>query len=53
VRCDTERVDVMKVCIMGSNGTPYGHGAYIFDVFFEDSYPSAPPKVNLSTTGSG
>jgi ubiquitin-protein ligase len=43
----------MKVCIMGSNGTPYGHGAYIFDVFFEDSYPDTPPKVNLSTTGSG
>lgn len=41
----------MKVCIMGSNGTPYAHGAYIFDVFFNDSYPQGPPKVNLSTTG--
>lgn len=38
-RSDTDRVDVMKVCIMGSNGTPYAHGAYIFDVYFNDSYP--------------
>jgi ubiquitin-protein ligase len=53
VRCDRERVDYMQALIMGSNGTPYGHGAYLFDIYFEDTYPSGPPKVNLTTTGNG
>ena len=53
VRCDSERVDVMKAMIMGSAGTPYAHGAYVYDIYFDDTYPNAPPKVNLSTTGGG
>lgn len=53
VRCDKERVDFMQALIMGSNGTPYGHGAYLFDIYFEDSYPTVSPKVNLTTTGHG
>jgi ubiquitin-protein ligase len=52
-RCDTKRVDVMKCLIMGSAGTPYAHGAFLYDVFFEDNYPNSSPKVNLSTTGPG
>lgn len=36
VRCDTERGDVMKCMIMGVSGTPYAHGAFVYDVFFED-----------------
>jgi ubiquitin-protein ligase len=36
VRCDSERGDVMKCMIMGVSGTPYAHGAFIYDVFFED-----------------
>ena len=53
VRVDETRVDVMKAVIMGAAGTPYGHGAYEYDIYFDDSYPNAPPKVNLTTTGSG
>lgn len=53
VRCDQSRVDVMKALIMGSAGTPYGHGAYEYDIFFDDNYPSGPPKCNLETTGAG
>ncbi len=53
VRCDKERVDFMQALIMGSNGTPYGHGAYLFDIYFDDTYPNNPPKVNLTTTGNG
>jgi ubiquitin-protein ligase len=53
VRCDKDRVDFMQVLIMGSNGTPYGHGAFLFDVYFDDTYPLTPPKVNLTTTGYG
>ena len=43
----------MQALIMGPNGTPYGHGAYLFDIYFEDTYPNSPPKVNLTTTGNG
>lgn len=41
----------MKCLIMGSSGTPYAHGAFLYDVFFEDNYPNSSPKVNLQTTG--
>ena len=53
VRCDQSRVDVMKALIMGASGTPYGHGAYEYDIYFDDNYPAGPPKVNLETTGAG
>jgi hypothetical protein len=43
----------MQALIMGSNGTPYSHGAYLFDIHFEDNYPNGPPKATLTTTGSG
>lgn len=43
----------MKALIFGSAGTPYGHGAFVYDVYFDDTYPDNPPKVNLSTTGAG
>lgn len=39
-----ERVDMMKVMIMGASGTPYAHGAFIFDLFFDNAYPSGPPS---------
>lgn len=53
MRCDTNRVDVMKAMIMGAKDTPYSNGAFVFDIYFDDGYPSGPPKVNLSTTGNG
>lgn len=53
VRCDKDRVDFMQALIMGANGTPYGHGAFLFDIYFDDTYPNSPPKVNLTTTGHG
>lgn len=42
----------MQALIMGSNGTPYGHGAFLFDIYFDENYPNGPPKVNLTTTGN-
>lgn len=53
VKCDSKRVDVIKCIIMGSTGTPYANGAFLYDVFFEDTYPNSSPKVNLQTTGNG
>ena len=52
-RVDKSRVDYMKCCIMGAAGTPYAHGAFIYDVFFDNNYPDQPPKVQLITTGGG
>mmetsp|Transcript_28550 Transcript_28550/g.25457 ORF Transcript_28550/g.25457 Transcript_28550/m.25457 type:complete len:194 (+) Transcript_28550:1408-1989(+) len=51
VRVDESRVDVMKALIMGASGTPYAHGAYEFDIYFDDKYPQGPPKMTLMTTG--
>jgi ubiquitin-protein ligase len=53
VRCDKDKIDVLKALIFGASDTPYGGGAYEFDIYFEDSYPATPPKVNLMTTGGG
>ncbi|CAD5121553.1 DgyrCDS10052 [Dimorphilus gyrociliatus] len=52
VRCDEERLDVMKVLITGPDGTPYANGCFEFDVYFPLDYPTAPPHVHLCTTGN-
>lgn len=52
VRYDDSRMDCMKAMIMGADDTPYAHGAFLFDIYFDDAYPTVPPKVNLMTTGN-
>jgi len=37
---------------MGSEDTPYAHGAFIYDIYFSEEYPIKPPKINLMTTGN-
>ncbi|XP_015038690.2 baculoviral IAP repeat-containing protein 6 isoform X3 [Drosophila pseudoobscura] len=51
VRCDTDRLDVMKVLITGPSDTPYANGCFEFDVFFPPDYPNLPMLINLETTG--
>ena len=51
VRCDTDRMDIMKVLITGPAETPYANGCFEFDVFFPPDYPSSPMLINLQTTG--
>lgn len=51
VRCDEERLDVMKVLITGPTDTPYSNGCFEFDVFFPADYPHSPPLINMQTTG--
>ena len=53
VRVDKQRVDMMKAIIVGSSNTPYAHGCFEFDIFFDNKYPSESPKMNLITTGNG
>jgi ubiquitin-protein ligase len=50
-RVEKTRVDLMKVMIIGAQGTPYANGCFIFDLFFPQDYPNAPPKCQLVTTG--
>jgi baculoviral IAP repeat-containing protein 6 len=52
VRCDEERLDVMKVLITGPQDTPYANGCFEFDVFFPSDYPDSPPMINMQTTGN-
>lgn len=51
VRYDESRMDVMKSLIFGAEDTPYAHGAFVYDMFYPDTYPNEPPKVLLATTG--
>lgn len=53
VRCDKDRIDVIRALIMGSKDTPYSNGAFLFDIFCEDTYPNNPPKMVITTTGGG
>ncbi|EDO28085.1 predicted protein, partial [Nematostella vectensis] len=51
VRCDEDRLDVMKVLITGPAETPYANGCFEFDVYFPQNYPEAPMQINFETTG--
>jgi len=51
IRTDENRLDVLKVMIIGSEGTPYWNGCFVFDVFVPVTYPNTPPMVQLTTTG--
>ena len=43
--------DYMKVLIFGRESTPYSNGAFLFDVFLDNQYPTTPLNVTLMTTG--
>ncbi|XP_047144989.1 baculoviral IAP repeat-containing protein 6 isoform X2 [Hydra vulgaris] len=51
LRCDSERLDVIKVLITGPEDTPYENGCFEFDVYFPAEYPTSPMSINLKTTG--
>ncbi|KAG6751079.1 hypothetical protein POTOM_045596 [Populus tomentosa] len=39
------RIDLMRVCIAGLEGTPYCYGLFFFDMFFPPEYPAKPPEI--------
>lgn len=51
VRCDADRLDIMKVLITGPVETPYANGCFEFDVYFPPDYPNSPMLINMETTG--
>ncbi|KAK4508546.1 hypothetical protein PRZ48_002285 [Zasmidium cellare] len=53
IRYAESRPDCMKILIVGPQDTPYADGLFEFDLLCPDSYPAAPPKMQLKTTGRG
>jgi hypothetical protein len=53
VRYAESRPDIMKVVIIGPQGTPYENGIFEFDIFCDASFPNTPPQVLFKTTGGG
>ncbi|OCL11444.1 hypothetical protein AOQ84DRAFT_353041 [Glonium stellatum] len=53
VRYGTSRLDVMKILIVGPEGSPYEGGLFEFDLLCPHNYPLSPPLMNFRTTGRG
>ncbi len=45
-------MDVMKVLIVGSEGSPYAGGLFTFDIFLPANYPISPPKMYFVLDGN-
>jgi ubiquitin-protein ligase len=43
VRVYEERMDLLRACIVGAEGTPYHDSLFFFDIFFPPDYPHEPP----------
>lgn len=53
VRHGASRLDMMKIIIVGPNGSPYQGGMFEFDLWCPFTYPDTPPKMQFKTTGGG
>eukprot|EP00475_Leptophrys_vorax_P042607 TRINITY_DN802_c0_g1_i1.p1 TRINITY_DN802_c0_g1~~TRINITY_DN802_c0_g1_i1.p1 ORF type:complete len:508 (-),score=130.34 TRINITY_DN802_c0_g1_i1:63-1586(-) len=53
VKVDEDRFDVMRVLIVGPEGTPYENGCFLFDLFLPAGFPDVCPKMKFLTTGGG
>jgi ubiquitin-protein ligase len=42
-----------QALVLGSEGTPYHGGFFLFNGAFPPDYPASPPKLRLMTTGGG
>ena len=52
VRVAESRSDVMKILIVGIEGTPYEGGLFTFDLFLDSNYPNSPPKITFTLEGN-
>ncbi|EKD13995.1 uncharacterized protein L3040_008001 [Drepanopeziza brunnea f. sp. 'multigermtubi'] len=46
------RSDVMKVLMIGSEGSPYAGGLFTFDIFLDSNYPQRPPRMTFVMKGN-
>ncbi|KAK3134867.1 hypothetical protein QOZ80_5BG0411790 [Eleusine coracana subsp. coracana] len=51
VRVYEERLDLLRACIVGAEGTPYHDNLFFFDIFFPPDYPHEPPSVHYHSGG--
>jgi ubiquitin-conjugating enzyme E2 O len=51
VRVYEERMDLLRACIVGAEGTPYHDSLFFFDIFFPPDYPHEPPSVHYHSGG--
>ncbi|PWA72128.1 ubiquitin-conjugating enzyme family protein [Artemisia annua] len=51
VRVYELRMDLLRVAIIGPEGTPYHDGLFFFDLFFPNTYPKKPPLVRYHSGG--
>jgi baculoviral IAP repeat-containing protein 6 len=49
----TDRLDVLRAALLPHPDTPYGGGAFLFDILLPPEYPDKPPRVQFLTTGGG
>lgn len=40
-----DRLDALRACLLPHPDTPYGGGAFLFDILLPPEYPDQPPKV--------
>ncbi|QDS69753.1 hypothetical protein FKW77_010147 [Venturia effusa] len=53
VRHGSSRLDMMKIIIVGPDGSPYEGGLFEFDLWCPFDYPNTPPRMQFKTTGGG
>lgn len=53
VRFCSSRPDIMKILIVGPEGTPYENGLFEFDLLCGPQFPKMAPAMNFRTTGGG
>ncbi|OQU79703.1 hypothetical protein SORBI_3008G183000 [Sorghum bicolor] len=51
VRVFEDRMDLLRVVMVGASGTPYHDGLFFFDVQLPPSYPAEPPLVSYRSFG--
>jgi ubiquitin-protein ligase len=42
---DAQRMDMLRALLLPHPDTPYGGGAFLFDILLPDNYPDKPPMV--------
>jgi ubiquitin-protein ligase len=48
---DAQRMDVLRALLLPHPDTPYGGGAFLFDIYLPDNYPDKPPMVSFAAVG--
>ncbi|CAM0901717.1 unnamed protein product [Alopecurus aequalis] len=51
IRVFEDRMDLLRVVMVGASGTPYHHGLFFFDLQLPPSYPAVPPQVYYHSFG--